>query len=99
MPEINVKLSLSQEEALQLAKRLARDNDLREQVAKNPIDTLKEYGIEISGDVTTGVMIPPKHVFEDALLNIEEASEFASDAAFSSDDMFAYWLFVVFVAT
>lgn len=99
MPEINVKLSLTQEQALQLAKLLARDRDVREQVAKNPIETLKEYGIEISGDVNIAPMIPPRHVFEDALLNVAEASEFASDEGFTSDDMFAYWLFVVFVAT
>jgi hypothetical protein len=99
VPEINVKLSLTQEEALQLAKKLARDPDVREQVARDPIETLKGYGIEITGDVSIKPMIPPRHVFEDALLNIEEASEFASDAGFKSDDMFAYWLFVVFVAT
>jgi hypothetical protein len=99
VPEITVKLSLSQEQALRLAKQLARDPEVREQVARNPIETLKEYGIEISGDVNIAPMIPPKHVFEDALLNVQEASEFASDEGFKSDDMFAYWLFVVFVAT
>jgi hypothetical protein len=99
VPEITVKLSLSQEQALRLAKQLARDPEVRERVARNPIETLKEYGIEISGDVNIAPMIPPKHVFEDALLNVQEASEFASDEGFKSDDMFAYWLFVVFVAT
>lgn len=44
-------------------------------------------------------MLPPKHVIEEALINVSEASEFASEAGFSSPDPFAFWLFVVFVAT
>jgi hypothetical protein len=69
-------------------------------VARDPIGTLGRWGIKISGDkLEIAPMIPPKHVFEDALVNIAEASEFASDEGFESPDMFAYWLFLVFAAT
>jgi hypothetical protein len=65
------------------------------------VETLKEYGIEISSDddLTFAPVLPPKHVFEDALVNVVEASEFASDEGFESSDSFAYWLFVVLIAT
>jgi hypothetical protein len=43
-------------------------------------------------------MLPPKHVFEEALVNMREASEFASDGV-ESKESYAFWLFVVFVAT
>jgi hypothetical protein len=70
-------------------------------VARKPVETLKEHGITITSDDDLAIapMIPPKHVFEEALLNIAEASEFASEEGFESPDMFAFWLFVVFVAT
>lgn len=67
---------------------------------KDAPGTLKEYGITISGQqLEAGLMIPPKHVFEDALVNIAEASEFASGEGFEHEQMFAYWLFLVFAAT
>lgn len=43
-------------------------------------------------------MLPPKHVFEEALVNMREASEFAADGV-EAKESYAFWLFVVFVAT
>ena len=62
---------------------------------------MKEHGITISSETELLIapMLPPKHVFEEALVNIAEASEFASEEGFESPDMFAFWLFVVFAAT
>jgi hypothetical protein len=102
VPEITVTLNLSQQDALEVAKRLARDDDFRAQVATNPFETLEQYGISIrsSGeDIAFSPILPPKHVVEEALVNITEASEFASHEGFESQDMFAFWIFVVFVAT
>lgn len=68
-------------------------------MAKKPVETLAKYGINISGDVEFSPVVPPKHVVEDALVNIVEASEFASDEGFASADSFAFWLFLIFIAT
>jgi hypothetical protein len=70
-------------------------------VARKPVETLKEHGITISSDDDLAIapMLPPKHVFEEALVNVAEASEFASDEGFESPDMFAFWIFLVFAGT
>jgi hypothetical protein len=99
VPEITVNLNLSQREALQLAKRLARDDDFRRAVALDPVETLAQHGITISGEVQFSPILPPKHIVEAALVNVVEASEFASDEGFTSSDSFAFWIFVVLLAT
>jgi hypothetical protein len=68
-------------------------------VAHSPVETLAEHGITISGELAFAPILPPKHVFEDALMNVVEASEFASDEGFESPDSFAYWIFVILAAT
>jgi hypothetical protein len=100
VPEITVNLNLTQRDALRLAKRLARDDDFRGQVARDPVGTLRQHGVDISpGNLGFTPALPPKHVIENALVNVSEASEFASDEGFESPDPFAFWLFVVFLAT
>lgn len=99
MPEITVNLNLSQQAALRLAKDLAYDNDVRRAVAEDPVATLKGYGITVPENLGFTRALPPKHVFQQALVNVAEASEFASDEGFESPDPFAFWLFVVFLAT
>ena len=70
-------------------------------MARKPLETLAEHGITISSDEDLGIapILPPKHVIEDALVNVVEASEFASDEGFKSPDPFAYWPFLVFLAS
>jgi hypothetical protein len=70
-------------------------------VAANPVETLAEHGVSISHgeEVSFSPTLPPKHVVEEALVNVVEASEFASDEGFASQDAFAFWLFVIFMAT
>jgi putative modified peptide len=99
VPEISVNVNISQQDALRLAQRLARDDAFRESVARDPAATLAEHGIEISGDVQFSPILPPKHVVEEALVNVVEASEFASDEGFQSQDSFAFWIFVIFIGT
>jgi putative modified peptide len=102
VPEITVNITAGQQEALSLAKRLARDDDFRAQVAADPAGVLAKHGInvDLSGaEVAFSPVLPPKHVIEEALVNITEASEFASDAGFESTDPLSYWLFVIFLAT
>ncbi len=100
MPEITVNMNLSREQALDFAKRLARDDAFRKEIATNPHGALEQYGIRISGDeVRFNPILPPKHVVEEALVNVVEASEFASHEGFQSQDAFAFWMFVVFIAT
>jgi hypothetical protein len=69
-------------------------------VATDPVGTLEKYGISISPGEELGFapILPPKHVIEEALVNIAEASEFASEAGFQSQDPFAFWIFVIFAA-
>jgi hypothetical protein len=101
VPDITVKISATQEQALSFAKQLARDDDFRARVAADPTAVLAEHGINIDlgGEVAFAPVLPPKHVIEEALVNINEASEFASEAGFTSPDPFAFWLFVIFLAT
>jgi hypothetical protein len=103
VPEITANITASQQEALSLAKRLARDDEFRAQVAADPMGVLAEYGINVDLSRTEGVafspVLPPKHVIEEALVNVVEASEFASDESFESTDPLSYWLFVIFLAT
>ncbi len=102
MPEITVNITASQQEALSLAKRLARDDDFRARVASDPAGVLAEHGINIDlsrAEVAFSPVLPPKHVIEEALVNITEASEFASDAGYESADPLSYFLFVIFLAT
>jgi hypothetical protein len=101
MPELTIKISISQEAALELAQRLARDDDFRAQLAANPVDTLDQHGISISHneEVAFAPVLPPKHIVEEALINVAEASEFASSEGFEHQNAFAFWLFVIFAAT
>jgi hypothetical protein len=63
------------------------------------VETLAGHGITISGDeLQFAPILPPKHVIEDALVNVVAASEFASDEGFESPDPFAYWIFFVLAA-
>jgi hypothetical protein len=99
--EVKVNLSISQEKALEFATRLARDDGFRKRAATRPLGLLEEYGITIEGGETLDFspLIPPKHVVEEALVNVREASEFASLDGFESADPFAFWIFVIFLAT
>jgi len=65
------------------------------------VETLAGHGISISHDeeVSFAPVLPPKHVVEEALINITEASEFASAEGFAHENAFAFWLFVIFAAT
>lgn len=100
LPDITINLSLSRKNAIDLAQRLARNDDFREEVAANPLEVLGRNGIEITGADASrfAPMLPPKHVFEEALVNVREASQFASDGVESAES-YAFWLFVVFAAT
>jgi hypothetical protein len=99
--KVRVNLSISQEKALEFATRLARDDGFRERAATAPLALLEEYGITIDGGETIDFspLIPPKHVVEEALVNIREASEYARLDGFASADPFAFWIFLVFLAT
>ena len=101
MPELDISIRTPQEMGLEFAKRLARDDDFRRRAATEPLALLEEYGITISGadQIEFPVSIPPKHVVEQALVNVQEASEFASHDGFESADPFAFYLFIAFIAT
>jgi hypothetical protein len=101
MPEVDVSIRISNERALDFAKRLARDDEFRERVATEPVPVLEEYGITLSNaeQIDFAPILPPKHAVEEALVNVREASEFASSAGFESADPFAFWIFMVFVGT
>jgi hypothetical protein len=63
---------------------------------------LAQHGVTLSHtaeELGISPMLPPKHVIEEGLINIAEASEFASEEGFTSPDPLAFWFFVVFVAT
>jgi hypothetical protein len=98
--DLNISISTSQAKALEFARRLARDDDFRARAAREPRKLLAEYGITIDdGDrIRFSPIVPPKHVVEEALVNVTEASEFADLDGFESADPFAFWLFVCLVA-
>lgn len=99
--ELNLSINTSQAKALEFAKLLARDDDFRGRAAREPRELLAEYGITIDdgGQTRFSPIVPPKHVVEEALVNIAEASEFADLDGFESEDAFAFWLFVILIAT
>jgi hypothetical protein len=98
--DLTISISTSQAKALEFARRLARDDDFRGRAAREPRKLLAEYGITIDdGDrIPFSPIVPPKHVVEEALVNVSEASEFADLDGFESADPFAFWLFVCLVA-
>lgn len=101
MPEIVVTINLEQDEALKFVTDLARDDSFREQLATNPLEALASRKITISSseEIKFSGILPPKHVVEEALVNIEEASEFASGDGSSRTDPFGFWAFLAFIST
>jgi hypothetical protein len=98
--ELTVKISTSQAKALEFARHLARDDDFRRRAARDPLPLLEEYGFTVEGGdrMHFSPIIPPKHVVEEALVNVTEASEFVELDGFESADPFAFWLFVILLA-
>jgi hypothetical protein len=98
--ELNVSINTSQAKALEFARLLARDDNFRGRAARDPVTLLEEYGITIEGAdrIRFSPIIPPKHVVEEALVNVSEASEFVELDGFESADPFAFWLFVILLA-
>jgi hypothetical protein len=98
--ELTVNINTSQMRALEFARNLARNDDFRGRAAREPVELLKEYGFEIVGAdrINFSPNVPPKHVVEEALVNVNEASEFADFDEFESEDPFAFWLFVILLA-
>jgi hypothetical protein len=99
--ELTVSFNTTQAKALEFARRLARDDDFRGRAARDPRQLLAEYGITIDDSnrpVHFSPIVPPKHVVEEALVNVTEASEFVELDGFESADPFAFWLFVILMA-
>jgi hypothetical protein len=98
--ELNLRINTSQARSLEFARLLARDDDFRRRAAREPLQLLEEYGITIEGGdrIHFSPIIPPKHVVEEALVNVTEASEFVELDGFESADPFAFWLFVILLA-
>jgi hypothetical protein len=98
--DLTINISTNQAKGLEFAKRLARDDDFRRRAATAPLELLEEYGITIEGEpLRFSPIVPPKHVVEEALVNVAEASEFADLDGFESEDAFAFWLFMILIAT
>jgi hypothetical protein len=97
---MEVSLDTTPEQALEFAKRLARDDEFRERLATNAEDCLGEYGITVSSEKPFGLRLPPKHAVESALVNLEAASPFHRDDLKSPDPTpMAFWPFMIFIAT
>jgi hypothetical protein len=98
---LSIEIKTTQARALEFARRLARDDDHRRRAAVDPVALLAEYGITISGadSINFPRSVPPKHVVEEALVNVAEASEFADLDGFESEDPFAFYLFMILLAT
>lgn len=104
MAEINVRMQTSPARALEFLTRLAREDgpgSFREQLATNPQEVLAEYGIEISSSEghEFSTSLPPKHVLEEALVNVKAANEFGPGPAPQEDPPLGFWPFCVFLAT
>ncbi len=99
--EMTINISTTQARGLEFARNLARDDDFRRRAATEPIELFAEYGITIEAREGFRISpnVPPKHVVEEALVNVAEASEFASLDGFESEDAFAFWLFTILIAT
>jgi hypothetical protein len=98
--QFTVSVDTSQAKALEFARNLARDDGFRRRAAREPRELLAEYGITIDdgGRLRFSPNVPPKHVVEEALVNVAEASEFVELDGFESADPFAFWLFVILMA-
>jgi putative modified peptide len=100
LPQVTINLDLSPQAAIDLAKQLAYDDKFRSDFAQDPVAKLADHGITIEGDeLPIQPVLPPKHVIQEALMNITEASEFAGDRPYDQQLSIAYWLFVIFAAT
>jgi hypothetical protein len=103
MAEINVRMQVSPARALEFLTLLARDDGFRERLATNTESVLEEYNIWIDssdqGGIRFSTSIPPKHVVEEALVNVKAANEFGADAAPEVDPPLGFWPFFLFLAT
>ena len=99
--ELSIEINTTQARALEFARLLARDDNHRRRAAVEPVALLEEYGITITGAAAINFprSVPPKHVVEEALVNVAEASEFADLDGFESEDPFAFYLFMILLAT
>jgi hypothetical protein len=98
--ELDVSIRTTQARALEFMRNLARDDDFRARAAREPVRLLEEYGFTLVGAdrIHFSPLVPPKHVVEEALVNVAEASEFTTLDEFESEDPFAFWLFAVMIA-
>lgn len=99
--ELTINIDTTQARALEFARNLARDDEFRRRAATDPRELLAEYGITIDDSTRPlrfSPIVPPKHVVEEALVNVTEASEFVQLDGFESADPFAFWLFVILMA-
>ena len=73
---IDVRLKLTQEQALEFLERLGNDDEFRERVASNPRKTLREYGITFGpGQLPAKVELPEKEQLRDAVRRFAARTE------------------------
>ena len=74
--EINIKLKLTQEQALEFLERLGNDDDFRERVASSPRKALREYGITFGpGQLPAKVELPEKEHFREVVRDVTRVTE------------------------
>jgi hypothetical protein len=101
---VSIIVDTSPERALEFMRKLARDDDFRQLVAEDPESTLAEAGITfeprgILNDHHQG-LLPPKHVVEQALVNVPHANEFNRPTGeFEGIDAFGFWLLFPLIGT
>jgi hypothetical protein len=74
----HVRTSMTASQAREFLERAAHDEDFREQLTNSPVQTLADYGVELSSDVdASSCQVPPKKLCEELLSRVDEIDEYA----------------------
>jgi hypothetical protein len=83
MPEqeyrsMQVRTSITPSQAREFLTRAAREDDFRQRLEERPVETLSEYGIELSMDVVgAACRVPSRDQCEMLLERVAEVEEYA----------------------